>query len=218
VTGLTPLALVAMAALAAPPELDTRLAPDTVVTRFLQIGDAPLEPTQRLLEHFGSDGADITLHTATRTLVVTDTRRNIARMEGLLRAVDAPDSRERIYIRPNPAQPGSPAGDVQIERAELVQRVLSSAGDEAVVVPDERTGQVIVITSRRNYERLDRLMRRLDRAPPARGGSGRGIHILHLNHADAKDLQPILDSIMGSRSKGGSKRGSRRKSSSSRHH
>lgn len=65
-------------------------APDQVVTRFIPLKEAPGQAVKELLEHYASEGADVSYYAPTNTVIVTDTRRNVQRLRTLARAVDQP--------------------------------------------------------------------------------------------------------------------------------
>ena len=83
------------------------------------------------------------------------------------------------------------------------------------IIADERTNQLILITTRSSYMKIDALIRKLDVPIPGEGQ----IHIHHLENADAEDLSSTLSSLAGGCSGGRrgrrgkrSKRGSKRSS------
>ena len=73
---------------------------------------------------------------------------------------------------------------------------LGSSESELVVQSDERTNQLILITDRSTYLRIDKFIRKLDVPIPGEGQ----IHIHHLENADAKDVQSTLQALTGSQS------------------
>ena len=77
-----------------------------------------------------------------------------------------------------------PAG---AEHAETVRRVLGDA--DTRILTDERTGQVIVVGERSKYRAVDRLIRRLDRAP--RTGERR-VFVHRLKHQRAEPTRKAL--------------------------
>ena len=72
------------------------------------------------------------------------------------------------------------------------------------VIADERTNQIILITTRSNYLKVDRLIRKLDVPIPGEGA----IHIHPLENADAEDLAQTLQSLAGGGG-GGAAKGAR---------
>lgn len=92
------------------------------------------------------------------TIVVHDTPRRLARFRALLEHLDTPGgARERLYVRPV----------IHLEPsalAALVREVLEPLPDGVtlLLVPDDRSGQLVVRTTARRYATIDRLARRLD--------------------------------------------------------
>jgi general secretion pathway protein D len=83
-----------------------------------------------------------------------------------------------------------------------------SGNDELSVQSDERTNQLIIITDRSTYLRIDKFIRRIDVPIPGEGQ----IHIHNLENAAAKDVEATLKALTGS-SKSSRRSSSRRNSS-----
>ncbi len=98
------------------------------------------------------------------TLVVKDTPARLARFRALLAALDRGSARgERIFVRPVVYLTPSAL-------TVLVERVFDAEGWPAVVlIPDDRSRQLVVRTTRAHYDTLDALIRRLDQPVPDRG-------------------------------------------------
>ena len=73
---------------------------------------------------------------------------------------------------------------------------------------DERTNQLILITDRATYMRIDKFIRRIDVPLPGEGQ----IHIHHLQNANAKDVQTTLQALTGSSRGSTARRNTRAKS------
>ncbi|TNF23447.1 MAG: hypothetical protein EP329_27525 [Deltaproteobacteria bacterium] len=91
------------------------------------------------------------------TVVVYDTPPRLARFRALVEALDSGDASAHIYLRAVVHLPPSALAD-------LIARVLGDAGGEGrlVLVPDDRSGQLLVRTTPERYRVVDRLARRLD--------------------------------------------------------
>ncbi|MEC8022542.1 MAG: type II secretion system secretin GspD [Myxococcota bacterium] len=85
-----------------------------------------------------------------------------------------------------------------------------AGGGELSVQSDERTNQLIIITDRSTYLRIDKFIRRIDVPIPGEGQ----IHIHNLENAAAKDVEATLKALTGSSSsrRGNSRRNSNRNS------
>jgi len=101
------------------------------------------------------------------TVVAYDTPPRLARFRALLTALDTPGAAaERLYLRPVVHLPPSAL-------AALLHEALDDPRAPLVLVPDDRTGQLLVRATPARYATLDRLARRLDvpagdRAPAIR--------------------------------------------------
>ena len=90
---------------------------------------------------------------------------------------------------PVPGQPGQPQPAIQANPA--TGGSLGDAGGELTMTSDERTNQLILITDRSTYLRVDKLIRKIDVPIPGEGQ----IHIHHLENAAAKDVQSTLQAL-----------------------
>jgi len=207
---------------------------DNVVTQLIPVRYVDAQMVVELLKPFATTGADITVYEPTSTLILTEVASNIRRLRKLIKQVDLPSSKERVWIRPIEF---ADAADVQKQieaifgkskksssrgskrSASSVRRggknaakpatsgALGGGSGEMTLYSDERTNQLIIRTDKPTYMQLDRLIRKLDVPIPGEGQ----IHIHHLQHADAKDVQSTLQALTGS-----SKSSRRRKSSKSK--
>lgn len=73
---------------------------DQMVTRLLQLDHVQAEEILPVLEKFKTGSADITIYAPTNTIILTDTGSNIRRLLKLIKELDVPVGKERIWIRP----------------------------------------------------------------------------------------------------------------------
>ena len=73
---------------------------DQMVTRLLQLDHVQAEEILPVIEKFKTAAADITIYTPTNTIILTDTGSNIRRLLKLIKELDVPIGKERIWIRP----------------------------------------------------------------------------------------------------------------------
>ncbi|MBT9560937.1 MAG: type II secretion system secretin GspD [Myxococcales bacterium] len=93
-----------------------------------------------------------------------------------------------VPTRPNPGQP-----QAQNPGAAPSGATLGEAGGELTVETDARTNQLIIVTDRSTYLRIDKFIRKIDVPIPGEGQ----IHIHQLENAAAKDVQATLQSLTG---------------------
>ncbi len=198
---------------------------DRIITRIVRLDHVDAKDVEPLITKFKSKTGDLFIYQPNNTLILTDSGTNIRRILELLKDVDVPLGKEKIWIRP-----------VQhMAAAELVERITAVFGDKGTtsgsaaagrtrgrasrakaaaaatanasadaqsdptrvkitkIIADERTNQLIMITTRASYLKIDALIRRLDVPIPGEGQ----IHIHHLENADAEELSSTLSSLAG---------------------
>jgi len=192
---------------------------DGIVTRLIRLEHIEAKEVQQLLQKFKSKGGDIFIYEANNTLIITDTGANIRRMMKLLKDVDVPLGKEKIWIRPVQHMQAKEVLDKINKVFETKSRRRRSRRSGSALtsvkiskaISDERTNQLILICTRTSYLKVDALIRKLDVPIPGEGQ----IHIHRLENADAEDLASTLSSLAGGG--GGSRRGrSRRRGKSKR--
>ena len=195
-------------------------ATDNVITQLIPIRYVDPQMIVDLLKQFATSGADITIYEPTNTLILTEVASNIRRLRKLIRQVDLPSNKERVWIRPiefadaaeiqkqieavfgakGKSSRGRKASAVRRGKSSKAKPATSSAlgggSGDMTVYSDERTNQLIIRSDKPTYLKLDRLIRKLDVPIPGEGQ----IHIHHLQHADAKDVQSTLQALTGSSS------------------
>ncbi|HAN31992.1 MAG TPA: type II secretion system protein GspD, partial [Myxococcales bacterium] len=200
---------------------------DRIVTRLVRLEHIEAKQMEQLLGKFKGNGGDIFTYEPNNTLIITDTGANIRRMMRLLKTVDVPLGKEKIWIRPVQHMQaaelvekinavfgeGGKSGSGRRGRGRRRAKTAAPVGSDITkvtiskVIADERTNQVIMIASRSSYLKVDRLIRRLDVPIPGEGQ----IHIHALENADAEDLAQTLQSLAsgggGRGRRGGKKRG-----------
>ena len=202
------------------------------VTRLVQLEHIAADEIQATLQKFKTQQGDISVYGPTNTLIITDSGANIVRILRLLKELDVPTGKERIWIRPveyaeatelvdklqqvfgtdkgKTAAPRSNRKRNKKKRASASASSSTDRSDESAVtvskiLADERTNQLIIMANRSSYFKLDRLIRKLDVPIPGEGQ----IHIHYLENADAEEISNTLSNLTQS---GGNKR---RKSSTS---
>lgn len=208
---------------------------DRIVTRLIQLSHVPAEEVLPVLDKFKTANADITVYGPTNTIILTDTGRSILRLVKLLRQLDVPTGKEKIWIRPiqyadapevikvlTTLFGGGKGAKAPARKTTSRARGKKAAAASTVVggtsgdltdititkmIADDRTNSIIFIASKSVYLKVDRLIRKLD-VPVAGEGA---IHIHYLENADAKDISSALSSLTqgsrGSTARRGAKKG-----------
>lgn len=128
------------------------------------------------------------------SLIISDHRSNIERMERLVNDLDKPTDYEMEVIQLEEAW----VGDLVEMLEELgPDQLAQSAGEDdkrsASVVADERSNRLIVRGTDLFREKVRELVGKLDTPSTSRGTT----KVLRLNHADASELAEMLSDLMG---------------------
>jgi general secretion pathway protein D len=222
---------------------DGRAVPmeERFVTRLVALEHIAAEELVGTLEKFKTSAGDISIYGPTNTLIITDTGANIHRLLDLLDELDVPTGKERVWIRPIEHAEATELVDKLQEvfadsgKAAKTTASRSKSGRKrgkkasapvtttdrsdgvvtvSKILADERTNQLIVVSNRSSYLKLDRLIRKLDVPIPGEGQ----IHIHYLENADAEEISNTLSALTqsGSGSRGrNTSTGSRGKKKSS---
>ncbi len=73
---------------------------DQMITRLVQLDHVQAEEILPVMDKFRTKSADITVYAPTNTIIITDTGANIRRLLKLVKDLDVPIGKERIWIRP----------------------------------------------------------------------------------------------------------------------
>jgi general secretion pathway protein D len=136
-------------------------------------------------------GGGVVVLAQANAVLVTDTVANLQRLEVLLKEVDRPQISS--FIPKFYAVHNQQAADVVTKmKALLTGAIQLQIGTATTFQADERTNQIVVITDRREIPFFDDLIARLDvkSAPNTR------TVVIYLKHADAKDMQTLLSSVI----------------------
>jgi len=180
---------------------------DALVTRIIELQHVDISQIKPVMDQLKTPTGLIVEYSPTNTLIVTDTGNSVRRMLAILERLDSSSAdAEKIWIyqvqyadaneissllgqvfqqrtpqqggRPQQAQPGgAPGGEADV--------VISQ------IVADERTNKLIIVANERSYERIKRLILKLDVELPE---SGR-INVVHLQNSDATDLARVLSEL-----------------------
>ena len=174
--------------------------------------------------------AQFIVYQPNNSLIVTELSSNLRRLRALIDELDQPGGQEELWVY---QVVHAEASDIASKINELFEKddskskskkrrkskrkkkkkrksasstqVGESALDARVskVIADERTNRLLVVSTRRSYRQVKRLIEKLDISVE---GDGQ-VHIHQLNHAKAVDLANVLSSLsQEQRSRGSGKR------------
>jgi general secretion pathway protein D len=144
-------------------------------------------------------------------LLITDTSANVQRMIRILDEVDLAQAEDKLWLEPLQY---AAAAEVKKELDELVdahpadrpgdkapKASTGAGGDGRItrIVALDRPNALLVVGTQGGYERLLEIVRAIDVAAP---GEGR-MHVVMLEHADAKKLSGPLNEAVAAASQGG---------------
>ncbi len=133
-------------------------------------------------------------------LILTDTGTNVHRMMRVLDELDVAQAEDKVWLEP---LAHASADDVKKELDELLETKTDKAtkpaaggGDARVtkLVALERPNALLVVGTQAGYERLLELLRAIDVAAPSEGQ----MHVVMLEHADAKKIVGALNEAVNS--------------------
>lgn len=148
-------------------------------------------------------------------LLLTDTGANVQRMLQVLSEIDVAQAEDQVWLEPLQF---APAADAKKELDELLDLgpkgdkagkggapASSPAGDARItkIVALDRPNALLVVGSPAGYERLLELVRSIDVAVPAEGQ----MHVVMLEHADAKKIVGPINEALTAAGGGGANAG-----------
>ncbi len=159
--------------------------PDAIETRVLTVQHGIATELLPMLRPLVPANAHLAAVPTSNALIISDRRGNIARIEALLRQLDAP----RLH--------GHADYDVQFASVENLQKLLqaslgaSSAGSATKVLADARTNRLLIFGPEQARQRLLALARSLDVDAPRSTTT----QVIRLQHGDAKQMAQTLGAI-----------------------
>ena len=225
------------------PILDESSVPaneDRMVTQILPLEHVDAQEINEVVRQLASQSAQFIIYAPTNTLIITEVSSNLRKLLGLIKQLDVPSGRERLWVyqvqfadAPDIVAKVLEIFDQQDQRGKGSSRMpkarsssrrkgknpkttVTSVGESdqdvhiGKMVADERTNRILVVANEKSYRRVKDLIRKLDVEIP---GDGQ-IHIHQLNHAKAADLANVLSQLSRENRSGG--RTSRGRKSSSK--
>ena len=187
-------------------------AGDAYVTQLIPLEFADVNQVRGLLSPLVSEAGGLLSYLPTNTLIITETASNIARLKKILAALDVKAQTKLLRVIPlEHAHAGELAVSLQAaleglaqtkanlqesghqpeRRRRRRQRSTPAPGpaDLPTVIPDVRTGSLVLIATAPDMQVTEDLIFSLDTPTPA--GRGR-IHVYYLSYADAEELAQVL--------------------------
>src|SRR5580698_10224317 len=188
---------------------------ESYVTRLIHVENADPNEVATVFGRLKGEQGDVIVYAPQNALIVTDLASNITRMMHILKEIDRPGARERVWIigiknisagdmaqrlgeifqvaklggkNGSTAPPPAP-GQGHLKVGDLTTEMMISK-----IIPDERSNQLIVIANERAYARVLTLVKKLDL--PIEGGDGR-IHVYYCENANCDELAQTIGAVTG---------------------
>ncbi|MNM36484.1 Type II secretion system protein D precursor [compost metagenome] len=159
--------------------------PDAIETRVLTVQHSVVTDLLPMLRPLVPANAHLAAVPTSNALIISDRRGNIARIEALLRQLDAP----KLH--------GHADYSVQYASVETLQKLLqasigaTAAGSSTKVLADARTNRLLIFGPEQARQRLLELARSLDVDAPRSTTT----QVIRLQHGDAKQMAQTLGAI-----------------------
>jgi general secretion pathway protein D len=188
---------------------------ESYVTRLVHVENSDPNEVANVLGRLKGEQGDIIVYAPQNALIITDLASNITRMMHILKEIDRPGARERVWIigiknisagdmaqrlgeifqvaklggKNGSSAPPTPPGAPRPKDGDLTTEMMISK-----IIPDERSNQLIVIANERAYARVLTLVKKLD--VPIEGGDGR-IHVYYCENANCDELAQTVGAVTG---------------------
>ncbi len=171
-----------------------------IMTRVFKIKNANPERTADMVKPFLSIGAILEVSQETRHIIITDISQNIAEIEKLLVSIDAPKS--GLEIDSYAVQNNNPES-----LATLASQIITpiSEGNPLIIVPQERTHSIFVVSTPFLIEKTLAVLADLDSTPSlAHKLTASNILLYHIQYKTPDTIQASISQIMQNLSQMGS--------------
>ena len=170
---------------------------DRVVTQVVPLTYADPDEIKKLFAPLISKSSVMLAYSPTNTLIITDVHSNIKRLLGILKTIDVAGVGMELSVIPLAhADAESFVGILTSVFAKTgrAKQAAAAAGEAAQFVADERTNTIVVLASRDDTEKINELIKLLDKEIP-RGEDK--IRVYRLEHATAEELAKVLQTLSG---------------------
>ena len=189
---------------------------DALVTQVVTLEYIDVSQLKPVLDQLKTANGQIIDYAASNTLIITDTGSSVNRMLSLIKRMDnGSNDGEKLWVY-----------QVQYASVSDMEKLLTQvfqiqrngrnnntnnnksndAGAEEIrvsqIVADERTNRLVIVANERSYEKMKRLILKLDIEIPDSGK----INVIHLQNSEAKEIYTALNSLISDMSQGSNSR------------
>ncbi len=172
-------------------------AEERYVTRIHRLAHLSAEEVASgVLSKLATKDASIVPYVAGNLLIITETGANLRRMLEVLDAIDAASEEDKLYLQPLRYLSASVVEKQLTEILDLKKKDgAAAAGPLHVgrIVAVERPNALVIVATRSSYERILRVLEQIDVAP----SNEAQVHVVMLQHADAKKIVGPINEVIG---------------------
>ncbi|MGA1795948.1 MAG: type II secretion system secretin GspD [bacterium] len=174
---------------------------DSFITQLIPINHADVNEVKNVISMLVSKESKLIAYGPTNTIILTETLSNIDRLVKIIHEIDIPTAEVRIEIVPlKYASPDTIAaevmkvvGDQKVQRTRQRKAVIPKDAVQSKIIPDDRTGSLIILAQEDDMETIMDLINRLD-IPAPRGKDN--IRVRALKNSKAEEVAKVLSSII----------------------
>jgi general secretion pathway protein D len=177
---------------------------DSLATQIMPLKHADVTQVSTIMTSLVSTGGQVTAFPETSTIIITDASSSIHRAARIVQELDIEGPQDNIeVVQLKYASAAKVCDQVMqiLQRGQAqsrLRRPTAPAPHEAAggmkILPDERTNSVILVAGPGDAETAKRVIARLDVERPLEAGN---IHVIYLEHAEAKELEKAISAAMG---------------------
>ncbi len=172
---------------------DVDMPEDRVVTQIIPLVHSNADDLKKILSPLVSKTSVLIAHAQSGMLIITDVQSNISRLMEIIKVVDVPSiGEETVTITLEHADAVTVAKSI---RELFVKRIVKGKRTETIkIIPYERTNSLIVFAPKAQIDKIQNLLKELDRQVPRGEGN---IRVYYLQHANAEELVKVLSNLPG---------------------
>ncbi|KPL25667.1 MAG: hypothetical protein AMJ75_00120 [Phycisphaerae bacterium SM1_79] len=177
---------------------------DSLATQIIPLRFADATEISSVLSPLvSSQGGNIATYPKANTIILTDTSSNIHRIAKVVQEFDIEGAQENISVIRLKYGSARTIGD---QITQIMQRSRISPGSRGArtapsqtdalmkILPDDRTNSLIVVANPKDIETIEILVTKLDVERPLEASN---VHVIYLKHAEAKDVEKSLSTVLG---------------------
>ncbi len=179
---------------------------DSLVTQIIPLQHADVAQVSTVITSLLSTGGQVVAFPETNTIIITDASSSIHRVAQIVHGLDIEGPAENIEVVQLKFASASKTcecitqilqrgqGQGRIRRMPAPAPGADAAGPGLRVMPDERTNSVVIVSGANDAELAKRIIAKLDVERPLEASN---IHVIYLEHAEAKEVEKAVSTSLG---------------------